>query len=77
MERGVHGRGKGALWKSGTLGLNLHFSDILNRVCHGSRLTKQDDYFGVTFDHTLRESIIFEAVVKIGSSLKLNHQKPN
>ena len=31
------------------------------RVCHGLRLTNQDDYFRVTFDHFWRERHFFEA----------------
>ncbi len=31
------------------------------RVCHGSRLTKQDDYFWVDFDHFWIERHFFEA----------------
>ena len=46
------------------------------RVCQGFRLTKQNDYFLITFDYFLNEVSIFEAagaVAKIDSSPKLNH----
>jgi len=46
-----------------------------NRVCHGFRLTKCDDWFWVDFDHFWSNCQFFEAAgsaVKIGSSLKPN-----
>jgi len=49
----------------------------LYRVCHGLRLTKRVVYFGVDFDNFKPSNVVFEAagaVLKIGSSLKPNHQ---
>ena len=43
------------------------------RVCQGFRLTKQDDYFWVNFDHIWSKREAAGAVVKISSSL----QTPN
>ena len=49
---------------------------IVQTLCHGFMLSKWNDYFRVTFDHFwskwqfLRQ---YEAIVKIGLSLKLNH----
>jgi hypothetical protein len=44
----------------------------VNSVFHGFRLRYRDDYFPVKFDH-LQQGSFFEAVAKIGSSLRLNH----
>jgi len=60
--------------KNGTLGV-LGTIFLFYRVCHGFRLTKQDDYFESILT-TFILSIILK-VVQIGSSLKLNNHQQN
>ena len=48
----------------------------LYRVCHGFRLTKQEDYFRVNFDHFRSKLCFFRQlgqVASIGLSVKPNH----